>query len=133
MACMRKLRNNMSCQSEFHSLKIRKTRKQSWRRSRQLLVPSLRVLEESNSLAHSFSRGFCTQSSLVLSADKSRETQAHASQMPVALQFGECTDSFSFVSDCATALSSDSGDLSVMVVQSAYNSKTKELVLMQKM
>ena len=59
MAGVRKPREKL-CASEFHPSKTRKTRTQSGRRSRPLLVPLLPVLEGWNALAHSFSRGFRT-------------------------------------------------------------------------
>ena len=47
------------CAGEFQPSETRKTRTQSGWRSRSLLVPSFRGLEGTNSLAHSFSQGFC--------------------------------------------------------------------------
>ena len=59
MASVRKPRENL-CASALHLSKTRRTRTQSGRRSRPLLVAFCRILERWNALAHSFSRGFRT-------------------------------------------------------------------------
>ena len=58
VSILQKTREQNICASDFHPSQTRKTRTQSGRRSRPLLVPLFRALDGWNSLAHSFSPGF---------------------------------------------------------------------------